>query len=152
MRHTLWLLLLLACGSGSDPVGLDAEALCSDLAAYEGVEIDLEVTLDPTALLRWASSAALCGEDMPCCNMASYYYRVPGCGAAVALVPDYEEIPVLICASRGGIEGTECADCDTSESQRVVGVRGVLGAETVGLLDGERYRPLAVTQVRFAAE
>jgi hypothetical protein len=152
MRHTLWILVLLGCGS--DPVALDANTLCSDLAAYEGVEVDLDVTLDPNALLRWSSSAALCGTDMPCCNMAAYHYLVPGCGAvAVALVPpEGDVIPELACESRGGNSTTECAECDTPGSRRVVGVRGVLGTETVGVLDGGRYRPLAVTRVRLAAE
>lgn len=155
MRHIFWLLALLALlGCGSGPISLDANALCSDLAAYEGVELDLDVTLDPNALLRWSSSAALCGTDMPCCNMAGYHYLVPGCGAvAVALMPpEDDEIPELVCQSRGGNAGTECGECDTSGSRRVVGVRGVLGAETVGVLDGESYRPLAVTRVRLAAE
>lgn len=157
MRHTLWLLTLLGCGSDPtsfEAITLDADTLCADLAAYEGVEIDLDVTLDPNALLRWSSSAAFCGAEMPCCNMAAYHYLVPGCGAvAVALVPpEGDELPELGCQSRGGNSGIECAECDTSGSRRVVGVRGVLGAETVDVLDGGRYRPLAVTHVRLAAE
>ena len=152
MRHTLWILgcLLVGCSSDATPP-LDPETFCADLAAYEGVEVNLEFRIDPSLLLRFGSSAALCSEEMQCCNMAQYLYLLPNCdGARVALSGSRSEFPALVCESRGGNEGTFCAQCNTAAAQSVIGVRGVLGAESTGLLDGEPFRPLEVTEVRFA--
>ncbi|MCB9624060.1 MAG: hypothetical protein H6723_12135 [Sandaracinus sp.] len=152
MRHIPWLLgcLLLGCSSDATPP-VDVETFCADLAAYEGVEVNLEFRIDPSLVLRFGSSGALCGETMPCCNTAQYVYLLPGCnGERVALSGSSSEFPALFCESRGGNEGTFCAQCNTAASQSVIGVRGVLGAQSTGLLDGEPFRALDVTEVRFA--
>ena len=156
MRHTFWLLTLFACSSDSDPVALDPQTLCSDLGVYEGMEIDLDVTLDPTDVMLWGSSAAYCFPEMPCCNYAEFVYVIPSCGdVAVALIPDENhdgDRAALRCSSRGGNGGTECAQCDQPEARRVIGVRGVLGPEAVNSLSGGTYRALDVTSVRSSAD
>ena len=95
MRHIPWLLgcLLLGCSSDATPP-LDVETFCADLAAYEGVEVNLEFRIDPSLVLRFGSSGALCGETMPCCNTAQYVYLLPGCNGARVALSGKQAMPV----------------------------------------------------------
>ena len=143
------------CGAAESAEVTVAE-LCVDPDAYVDREVTVDVTIDPSSLALWVSTAQACTEAAPCCNTADFVFALPcAAGPHIALGPaeGAEGADGLGLTCRGLARGAfpaECTPthCGTPSALAIRSVRGRLsGMVTTAFAPDPAYRAFRVTHV-----